>query len=209
MSSTRAHTNNQPQGTSTLQSIANLLSYVLHPVFMPLLITFVMYKLAPASFAGYTQKQIGLWFASIGFTMVFFPLFTMLLLKGLGFLKSFKMESTKDRIVPLMATMIFYFWASHVFNNIPSPNLIKILLMGCFWGTIVLFMLNIFVKVSLHTSAAGGAVAWNLSAADRRAAHAMDSIRRSHPPHRVCRNSWPAASQTHPHHAGRQGRLAW
>jgi hypothetical protein len=159
MSSTRAHTNNQPQGTSTLQSIANLLSYVLHPVFMPLLITFVMYKLAPASFAGYTQKQIGLWFASIGFTMVFFPLFTMLLLKGLGFLKSFKMESTKDRIVPLMATMIFYFWASHVFNNIPSPNLIKILLMGCFWGTIVLFMLNIFVKVSLHTSAAGGAVA--------------------------------------------------
>jgi hypothetical protein len=159
MRNTQVNSNKPVQSSKTLQTIANILSYLLHPVFMPLVITFVMYKLAPASFVGYNQKQIGQWFASIGFTMVFFPLFTMLLLKGLGFLKSFKMENTKDRIIPLMATMIFYFWASHVFNNIPSPNLIKILLMGCFWGTIVLFMLNIFVKVSLHTAAAGGAVA--------------------------------------------------
>jgi hypothetical protein len=146
------------QQPKTLRLIANILSYVLHPVFMPTLMAFVLYKLAPVSFAGVTFPQFRMWLLSIGFTTLFFPLFTVILLKGLGFAKSLHMETAKERIVPLMATMIFYFWASHVFNNISSPLILKVLLLGSFWGTIVLFMINIFVKVSLHTAAAGSMI---------------------------------------------------
>jgi len=146
----------QPKG---LRIIANILSYVLHPVFMPTIMTAVIYWLWPLSFAGVTVQQFRMWLLSIGITTAFFPLFTLLLMKGLGFLNSFRLETTRERIIPLMATMIFYFWVSHVFNNIPSPLIIKVLLLGNFWGIIALFMFNIFVKISLHTTAAGSIVA--------------------------------------------------
>lgn len=148
-------TSQQPK---LLRIIANILSYVLHPVFMPTVMTLVLYKLSPISFAGVTLAQFKMWLLSIGITTLFFPLFTVVLMKGLGFAQSLHMETTRERIIPLMATMIFYFWASHVFNNIPSPLIIKVLLLGSFWGIIVLFMINIFVKVSLHTAAAGGMI---------------------------------------------------
>ncbi len=71
------------------------------------------------------------------------------------------MPTARERTIPLMTTMIFYFWVSHVFNSMPNvtvPLILKILLLGNFWGIIVLFMINIFTKVSMHTAAAGGMV---------------------------------------------------
>jgi hypothetical protein len=151
-------TSQQPKA---LRSVAMFLSYVLHPVFMPTVMTWVLYKLSPISFAGLTLADIKVWLFRIGYITLFFPLFTVLLLKAVGFAKSFRMETIQERIAPLMATMIFYFWASHVADSISSPHtplILEVLLLGSFWGIIVLFMLNIFVKVSLHTAAAGGVI---------------------------------------------------
>lgn len=153
-----------------LRMLAHIISFICHPVFFPLVMAIVLYKLSPATFISYQPKQVGLWFINIGFTAVFIPLFSILLMKPLGFISSFHLPTAKERTIPLMATMIFYFWVSHVFNSMgipttlnpnpgPVPPLIfKILLLGNFWGIILLFLINIFTKVSLHTSAAGGMI---------------------------------------------------
>jgi hypothetical protein len=77
-------------------------------------------------------------------------------MKPLGFISSYKMPTARERTIPLMATMIFYFWISHVFNNMAGavPQVLKVLLLGNFWGIIVVFIVNIFTRVSMHTSAA-------------------------------------------------------
>jgi hypothetical protein len=79
-------------------------------------------------------------------------------MKPLGFISSYKMPTARERTIPLMATMIFYFWISPVFNNMAGavPQVLKVLLLGNFWGIIVVFIVNIFTRVSMHTSAAGG-----------------------------------------------------
>ena len=142
-----------------LRVLAHIVSFVCHPVFFPLVMALVLYKLSPADFMGFSNKQVGLWFISIAFTAVFFPLFSILLMKPLGFITSYHMPTARERTIPLMASMIFYFWITHVFNNIQGPPLIlRVLLLGNFWGIICLFMANIFVKVSLHTGAAGGMI---------------------------------------------------
>lgn len=135
-------------------------SYVCHPVFFPLVMAFVLSQIAPAGFVGLTPKQLGLWFLSIGITGVFFPLFSIALMKPLGFIESYHMPTAKERTIPLMVSMIFYFWVSHVFNSIPGspPLALKVLLLGNFYGIIALFIVNIFTKISLHTGAAGGMV---------------------------------------------------
>lgn len=121
----------------------------------------VLYKLNPVSFQGFEHKQLMWGILSIGMTTLFFPVFAIALMKPLGFISSFHMPTTKDRIIPLMVTMIFYFWINHVAGNIPGtqvPLIIRVLLLGNFWGLIAVFMVNIFTKISMHTSAAGAMV---------------------------------------------------
>lgn len=145
-----------------LKVLATIVSYVLHPVFMPSALTVILYKLSPHSFAGVNvmdfNKQPLPVLVSIIVSTAFFPLFSVLLMKGLGFVESIQLENPKDRIIPLIATMTFYFWISNVMSNTHAPFLLRVLLLGSFWGVIALFMVNIFFKISMHTTAAGGAV---------------------------------------------------
>ena len=140
---------------------ANTISFLFHPVFMPLVMTFALYKITPGSFSGINEKQFYLWLLSVGITTLFFPLFSIGLMKPLGFIDSFAMPTAKERIIPLMISMTFYFWISHVFNSMPNvhvPVILKVLFLGNFWGIIVLFLINIFTKISMHTAAAGGMI---------------------------------------------------
>ena len=159
--------NTQPK---FLRVLAHIVSYVFHPVFFPLIMAFMLYKLSPSAFVGLSFKQLVYMFIIIGYSAVFFPLFSILLMKKLDFINSYSMPTAKERTIPLMAIMIFYFWATHVFNSMgiatplnPNPGplaplIYKVLLLGNFWGVIALFMVNIFTKISLHTAAAGGMI---------------------------------------------------
>lgn len=141
-----------------LKILATIASYVFHPVFMPTVMAIVLYNLAPTSFAGINSADFGKMLLPIIINTLFFPLVATLLIKATGFIESIHMHTTKDRIIPLLASMIFYFWAYNVFKNIPAPAILKVLLLGSFWGVIVVFMINIFVKISMHTAAAGSMI---------------------------------------------------
>lgn len=137
---------------------ATIVTYIFHPVFMPLLLAAALLWVAPNYFAILTTKQRNLWLLSIGVTTIFFPLFSVALMKPLGFIISYKMPTAKERTIPLMTSMIFYFWINHVFGHMPgveTPLILRVLLLGNFWAIIAVFMANIFTKVSLHTSGAG------------------------------------------------------
>lgn len=138
-----------------LRSIATIVSYLLHPVFMPIIMTWVIYMITPMSFVQYEGK-LSLLFIQIGMATIFFPLLVVGLLKGLGFISSIFMRTQKERIIPLIATMMCYWWISHVFKNLDAPLVLQILLRGAYWSIIALFICSIFFKISMHTMAAGG-----------------------------------------------------
>lgn len=152
--------NGQPRQSGTdskaLRITATVLSYVLHPIFMPLVMMMVLYYISPVSFVDYDVKEVPFLFIRIGVTTIFFPLLVVVLLKALGFADSIQLRTRKERFVPLLATMIFYWWISHVFKNQNAPVMIQVLLRGAYWGIILLFLCSIFFKISMHTVAAGG-----------------------------------------------------
>ncbi len=138
-----------------LRAIATMASYLLHPVFLPIIMTWVIYMITPMSFVQYEGK-LSLVFIQIGVATIFFPLLVVALLKGLGFINSIFMRTQKERIIPLLATMMCYWWISHVFKNLDAPLVLQVLLRGAYWSIIVLFLCSIFFKISMHTMAAGG-----------------------------------------------------
>jgi hypothetical protein len=134
---------------------AMMLSYLFHPVFMPTIMAALLYRLTPTSFAGFTGPLFSRLLLSIFIITAFFPIITTLFTKAVGFIESIHMHNAKDRIIPLLGTMIWYFWAHHVAKNINAPFILQVLLLGSFWGVIAVFMINIFMKISMHTAAAG------------------------------------------------------
>lgn len=145
-----------------LRVLANVVSVVCHPVFMPVIMTFVLYTINRVSFGNIDNNTFYSWLGILALNTIFFPLVTIFLLKRLQFIESIKLNTSKDRIVPLIATMIFYFWAYMVFKNMKppavAPQVLRIFLLGNFWGIIAIFMVNIFKKVSMHAAAAGGMI---------------------------------------------------
>ncbi|MFT4532754.1 MAG: membrane-associated phospholipid phosphatase [Saprospiraceae bacterium] len=105
------------------------------------------------------QKARGLIIINVFMLSVFFPMFSIFLMKMLDFIKSYKMEDKTERIGPLIATGVFYLWMFVNFKgNSTIPVSFSSFVLGSTIGLFLALMLNSFTKVSLHTIAAGGLV---------------------------------------------------
>lgn len=136
---------------------ATLFSYIFHPVFVPIYVIAFLVYLHPSYFAGFSARnKLQTIFISI-YNMVFFPLFTVLLLKGVGFIESIYLRTRKDRIIPYMASGIFYFWAYTIFHKQGSyPPIMGAFSLGVFFAASAGLIANIYFKVSMHAMGMGG-----------------------------------------------------
>ncbi len=145
-----------PQQPAALRIAAKIISYIFHPVFVPLYIVFFMVYIHPYLFAGFSglDKTRTVMMAALMFT--FFPVVTVLLLKALKFIHTFHLTTQKDRIIPLVACGIWYFWIWYVWRNLPEYPQAAIQLALAIWISASLgLMANIIMKVSLHAISMG------------------------------------------------------
>jgi hypothetical protein len=85
-----------------------------------------------------------------------FPLVTVLLAKGLGFIQSVFLKTQKDRIIPYVVCGIYYFWMWYVLKNQPEfPKYFVMLSLAIFIASSIGLTVNSFLKVSMHTISVG------------------------------------------------------
>jgi hypothetical protein len=86
-----------------------------------------------------------------------FPVVVVLLMKGLGFIDSIYLKTQKERIVPYMASVIFFFWTWYVFHNrYLAPQILRDTLQGIFYAAIIGSIANTYFKISMHAIGVGG-----------------------------------------------------
>jgi hypothetical protein len=159
-----------PQQHPVIRAAATIISYLFHPVFVPLYIIVFMVYGHPYFFAGISpwDKTRIVMMAVLMFT--FFPLITVLLLKALDFISSVYLHSKKDRIIPLIACGVWYFWITYIWWNsnkmddqLSLPKEAVQLALATFISSWLALMINIKIKVSLHAISMGVLVAFILS----------------------------------------------
>jgi hypothetical protein len=142
-----------------LRWAGNFISYVFHPLFIPVYVTAFLLFIHPYAFAGINHSEKVIRLLSVGFSLTILPAFSVFLMKQLGFISSIKLRTQKERIIPYSAALIFYFWIWYVFKNqtdVP-PYFVKFLL-GSFLAVCVAWMCNIKWMISMHGTAMGGVV---------------------------------------------------
>jgi len=146
--------------------IAKIISYLFHPIFVPVYIVFFLLFIHPFIFAGFGEKPKMLALAMSFMMYSFFPMVTVLLLRGLKFIDSIQLHTQKDRIIPLIACMTWYFWVWYVWHNLPEyPKEAVMLTMAIFISSILALMANIKMKISLHAIAVGILLAFMITLA--------------------------------------------
>ena len=139
---------------------AKLISYVFHPLFIPTYIFIFLIYQVPYEFAGITEWQLKMRLFGLFWLTAFFPAFSVFLLWRLKFSESIFLRTQKERIVPYIITMFFYWWMYYLSRNFnDQPVVLKFFYMGIFLATVFGLTLNNYYKISLHAMGAGGAMA--------------------------------------------------
>ncbi len=147
-----------PQPT-ILKLIARFISYVFHPLFIPTYVcAFLIFKY-PYSFPTFDEKEKMIKLISIFIITAGFPAITVFLLWRLQFADSIFLRTQKERIIPYVASTIYFFWAWYVSRNQPSnPPTLVFFLLGLFLSTSAASMANNYFKISMHALGVGGGV---------------------------------------------------
>jgi hypothetical protein len=152
-----------PVFSPILRAFAQVISYLMHPLFIPTIVTLLIVQALPEYFVTFKQYSIRFPYDKLYFRVIsislFFPLLTVLLIRALNFVDSFYLRSQRDRIIPYIATIIYYFWAFYTFiREGVAPSFYNAFFLGIFLAVIGSFIANIFIKISMHTMGWGGVI---------------------------------------------------
>ena len=146
-----------PSFPQWVKRAAQVISIVLHPLFVPLIGAWLIAETHYYDFAGFQPKNYIQFYGAIAANAVLLPAFTVFFLKKLHFISSYQMRQKSDRIIPYIAVMTFYFWTYMVFKRqLMMPDVVKAFLLGNFIAVILAFLSNIRMKTSMHATGMGG-----------------------------------------------------
>ncbi len=138
-----------------LRMSARVISIIFHPLFIPVYISLFLLYYTPL-FPQFTEENKLLLLLRFLIMYTVFPLVTILLAKGLGFVQSIYLRTQKDRIIPYVACGIYYFWMWYVLRNQPEfPRQLVMLSMSIFIAASLGLVLNSYLKISMHSIAMG------------------------------------------------------
>jgi hypothetical protein len=140
-----------------IKFFAHLFSYIFHPLFIPVYVTWFLAFVHPSYFSGFNPQQKTWIIIRVAYLMVFFPFVTVLISKALGFSKSIFLKTQRERIIPYILTQIFFFWAYLVFRNQTEiPKILTSFTLGVFLSSSAALLANIRMKISMHAIGMGG-----------------------------------------------------
>lgn len=140
-----------------LKIVSTIISYVFHPLFVGVMMGGYLIFVHPVFFQSFTPQAKMLKLLAIINNNVFFPLLVVALMRALGFNKSLLLKTQKERIVPYIASITFFFWTYYVFRNQSDVPLVLVnMCRGMFYATAAALILNSYFKISMHGIAVGG-----------------------------------------------------
>lgn len=140
---------------------AHFFSVVGHPMLVLTYVLILMMSISPYAFgaADLTEKRAMLILLGVFITTALLPAVGLLMMKALGFVKTWQIYDKQERIGPYIMSGVFYLW---LFKNLLSggqtPVIYTAFVLGATLSLFLCFFLNIFTKISAHAAGMGGMV---------------------------------------------------
>lgn len=142
-----------------LKMLAQLISFILHPLLIPTYMLIILLLINPYAFSvsSISDTNSKLLLIRMFLSTFFIPAFAVVMLRLLGLVKSIELKEKEERIGPYIITGIFYLWMFRNFiEDSQIPTLYAAFLLGATIALFIAFFINVFSKVSAHTVGMGG-----------------------------------------------------
>ena len=137
-----------------LDILAKVISVIFHPLFMPLYGMIIIFT-APTlfSYIPFNVKKILLFVIATNNILV--PLSLMPFFRYRNIIRSWNIETRKERIIPLLSVAFFYSVTSYIIFRLQIPLFIKSFIFATALLAIAVSIINFWWKISLHSVGAG------------------------------------------------------
>ncbi len=143
-----------------MKTAANLLSIFFHPLLIVTYMSLVLLWTNPFSFGLRHVTEGDTILIIIVMTTVTLPAIAVLMMKMLGWITTFRMEDSKERIGPYIVSGIMYLTLYlHVTKAESFPVSLRVAVLGSMLALWICFFINNFLKISAHAAGMGGLVA--------------------------------------------------
>lgn len=143
-----------------MRLIAHFFSIAFHPLFVLMYVTLVLLWTNPFSFGWRHVSEADTLLIILGMTTITLPALAILMMRLLGWVKTFDLESRHERIAPYIVAGIMYLSLYlHLVRAGSFPVSIRVAVLGTLIGLWSCFIMNTFIKVSVHALGMGGLVA--------------------------------------------------
>jgi len=152
----KASDNPIPRTRSTaLIVFSQVASIILHPLFMTTIAALLLNTLLRPDFSTPSPNEFKRWIVQLFVYTIVLPFAAIFTFKITGLISNAKMHKPRDRVLPLIATLVFYFLAYELFIvRLRVGGLMQGLLLGSCGAIAIMLVVNFFYKVSVHTTAA-------------------------------------------------------
>jgi hypothetical protein len=140
---------------------AQILSVLFHPLLMLTYMLMLLLLVNPYLFGVNNLGDMKSMKLIIGVFVTSFllPGFAIFLMWRLQLISSLEMRDKQDRIIPFIASGIFYLWIFRsVIEDANMPTAFIISVLGTTMGLFICFLINLKFKISLHAVGMGGLV---------------------------------------------------
>ena len=143
-----------------MKAAAHFFSIVFHPLFIVTYMALVLLWTNPFSFGWRHVSEANTLLIIIVMTTITLPAIAILMMKALGWVNSFNLDTQHERIGPYIVAGIMYLSLYlHLTRAESFPVSLRIAVLGTLIGLWTCFFINNFTKVSVHAAGVGGLVA--------------------------------------------------
>lgn len=136
--------------------IATLISYLLHPILIPLYTVLFLLNSGIYFSLFLTIEAKFILIITFLVTTVIFPLFIMVILNRKKVIKSFFLETREERIYPLLIITVFYYLTYYLLKGVHVSFILSFFMLGSTFLAILALIITFYLRISLHMLGMGG-----------------------------------------------------
>lgn len=141
-----------------MRPLANLLSVLLHPLWMPTLMIWLCFGLDPYMSYGYSKDLLLLLFGMVFAMTAVFPLVSALLMRRSGLVTDLTMPHRHERIPAFIIALMYYGMCWFLIRRTTDNPITSGIFMGAFVSLLLVSLLTLRWKISAHMAGIGGLI---------------------------------------------------
>ena len=138
--------------------LAQLISILGHPIFMPLYAFIALIYTNPYIYMIIPEANKNLIFGIIVVFTIILPLFTSVVFKLFGLIDDLFMKTAKERRLPFMITIIWYYLGYLMLTKIYVPYSFLLIIIGAICAICIASIITFRWKISIHMLGIGGVI---------------------------------------------------